>query len=101
MFGFSALSEAPFSTLPVSGGAVLFASIDEEINFSSVESCVGTFVGAVAEEIDATSSESVLYTASAANDEAASFSETSTVQADFVADIDEDSQLFNDTVVGV
>ena len=37
MFGFSALSEAPFSALPVVGGLNLFASIDEAVNVSSTE----------------------------------------------------------------
>jgi len=52
MFGFSALSEAPFSALPVTGGQVLYVNVDEAVNCSSVESSVVTFVAARAEALN-------------------------------------------------
>ena len=52
MFGFSALSEAPFSALPVTGGQILFVTVSEAVNFSSVESCVGTLLAARAEAVN-------------------------------------------------
>jgi hypothetical protein len=77
MFGITAFSQAPFSSL---GQNVFSVTVAEQVNCSVAETCIGTFLASQAETIqflDAPDDERITF---AANNESASFDSTVSVR---------------------